>query len=92
MLALVFPAAAAEQSVQNEITIAAVGDLMLGGRAEPLLKEFGADYPFTDVMSFLCSRPTWSSEILKVSDLHPGHRRGEQEVHAPRRADRRSGA
>ena len=53
VLALVFPAAAAEQSVQNEITIAAVGDLMLGGRAEPLLREFGADYPFTDVMSFL---------------------------------------
>ncbi len=39
--------------MQDEITIAAVGDLMLGGRVEPFLKEFGPDYPFTDVMPFL---------------------------------------
>ncbi len=53
VLALIIPAAAAEQPVQDEITIAAVGDLMLGGRAEPLLKEFGPDYPFADVMPIL---------------------------------------
>ena len=46
-------AAAADQPAQDEITIAAVGDLMLGGRAEPFLTEFGPDYPFTDVMPFL---------------------------------------
>jgi len=53
VLALSFHAAAAEQSAQDEITIAAVGDLMLGGRAEPFLKEFGPDYPFADVMPIL---------------------------------------
>ena len=53
VLTLIIPAAAAEQPVQNEITIAAVGDLMLGGRAEPLLKELGPDYPFAEVMPFL---------------------------------------
>jgi len=53
VLALIIPAAAAEQPVQDEITIAAVGDLMLGGRAEPFLKEFGPEYPFSDVMPFL---------------------------------------
>ncbi len=53
VLALVIPAAAAEQAVQDEITIAAVGDIMLGGRAEPFLKEFGPDYPFRSVMPFL---------------------------------------
>jgi poly-gamma-glutamate capsule biosynthesis protein CapA/YwtB (metallophosphatase superfamily) len=53
VLGLIIPAAAAERPVQDEITIAAVGDLMLGGRAEPLLKEFGPGYPFADVMPFL---------------------------------------
>ncbi|HMK42994.1 MAG TPA: CapA family protein, partial [Dissulfurispiraceae bacterium] len=33
--------------------MAAVGDLMLGNRAEPFLKKFGPGYPFTDVMPFL---------------------------------------
>ena len=53
VLALIIPAAAAEQPVQDEITLGAVGDLMLGGRAEPFLKEFGPEYPFSDVMPFL---------------------------------------
>ncbi|MCK9418274.1 MAG: CapA family protein [Nitrospirae bacterium] len=53
VLALILPAAAAEQPVQDEITIAAVGDLMLGGRAEPMLNDFGPDYPFAEVMPFL---------------------------------------
>jgi poly-gamma-glutamate synthesis protein (capsule biosynthesis protein) len=53
ILALSIPAAAAEQPAQDEITIAAVGDLMLGGRTEPFLKEFGPDYPFADVMPIL---------------------------------------
>ena len=52
LLAFVAPAAA-DQPVQDEITIAAVGDLMLGGRAESFLKEFGPGYPFSDVMPFL---------------------------------------
>jgi poly-gamma-glutamate capsule biosynthesis protein CapA/YwtB (metallophosphatase superfamily) len=45
--------AAAEQPMTDDITIAAVGDLMLGGRAEPFLNQFGPDYPFTDVMPVL---------------------------------------
>jgi poly-gamma-glutamate capsule biosynthesis protein CapA/YwtB (metallophosphatase superfamily) len=53
VLAFVVPATAAEQPVQDEITIGAVGDLMLGGRAEPMLTEFGPDYPFAEVMPFL---------------------------------------
>lgn len=52
VLAFVSPSAAAEQLVQDEITIAAVGDLMLGGRAEPFLTDFGPDYPFAEVMPF----------------------------------------
>jgi poly-gamma-glutamate capsule biosynthesis protein CapA/YwtB (metallophosphatase superfamily) len=53
LLALAAPAAAADQPPQDEITIAAVGDLMLGGRAEPFLRYFGPDYPFADVMPYL---------------------------------------
>lgn len=45
--------AAAEQQQPEEFVIAAVGDLMLGGRTEPFLKEFGPAYPFTDVLPFL---------------------------------------
>jgi poly-gamma-glutamate synthesis protein (capsule biosynthesis protein) len=58
-LAFLLPAAAEETpqqeqvSVVEEVTIAAVGDLMLGGRAEPFLNEFGTDYPFRDVMPVL---------------------------------------
>lgn len=47
------PAAAIDQPLDEEITIAAVGDLMLGGRAEPYLNEFGPDYPFAKVMPSL---------------------------------------
>jgi hypothetical protein len=43
VLACITPAAASELPMQDEVTIAAVGDLMLGGRAEPLLNEFGPD-------------------------------------------------
>lgn len=59
-IALVFfpafmqPALAADQQAPvDELTIAAVGDLMLGGRAEPFLNEYGADYPFRNVMPVL---------------------------------------
>ncbi len=46
--------ASAEQQIPaEEITIAAVGDLMLGGRTEPFLVEYGADYPFRDVQGVL---------------------------------------
>jgi poly-gamma-glutamate capsule biosynthesis protein CapA/YwtB (metallophosphatase superfamily) len=37
---------------RDEITIAAVGDLMLGNRTEPFLREFGPDYPFAEVLPF----------------------------------------
>jgi poly-gamma-glutamate capsule biosynthesis protein CapA/YwtB (metallophosphatase superfamily) len=37
----------------DEITIAAVGDLMLGGRTGPFLSKFGPAYPFADVMPVL---------------------------------------
>jgi poly-gamma-glutamate capsule biosynthesis protein CapA/YwtB (metallophosphatase superfamily) len=46
------PAAAADPP-QEEITIAAVGDLMLGGRTGPFLKQFGPEYPFLGVMPVL---------------------------------------
>jgi len=52
VLAVSAPAGAANLPPE-EITIAAVGDLMLGGRTEPFLKEFGPAYPFTEVMPFL---------------------------------------
>lgn len=52
ILALAAPAFAADLSPQDELTIAAVGDLMLGGRTEPFLKDFGPGYPFTEVMPF----------------------------------------
>jgi poly-gamma-glutamate synthesis protein (capsule biosynthesis protein) len=53
-LFLAAPDAAADPAPREEcITIGAVGDLMLGNRTEPFLKEFGPDYPFGDVMPFL---------------------------------------
>ncbi len=45
--------AAAAELHTDEITIAAVGDLMFGGRTEPFLKKYGPDYPFRDVRSAL---------------------------------------
>ncbi len=48
-------AAAEDQSAQESITIAAVGDIMLGGRTGPFLRQFGPDYPFKDVMPVLQS-------------------------------------
>ena len=36
----------------EQLIVAAVGDLMLGNRTEPFLKEFGPAYPFNDVMPF----------------------------------------
>ncbi len=46
------PVAAAEQQ-RDEIVIAAVGDIMLGGRAEPYLIQHGPDYPFRDMQPIL---------------------------------------
>lgn len=53
--ACALPAGASDrqQPLQEEITIGAVGDLMLGGRTEPFLNEHGPDYPFKHVMSVL---------------------------------------
>ncbi len=53
VLLLTAPAFAADPMPQEEITIAAVGDLMLGNRTGPFLKEFGPDYPFVDVKPVL---------------------------------------
>jgi poly-gamma-glutamate capsule biosynthesis protein CapA/YwtB (metallophosphatase superfamily) len=49
------PVSAAEVQPKpvEEVTIAAVGDLMLGGRTEPFLVEFGPDYPFRDILPVL---------------------------------------
>jgi poly-gamma-glutamate capsule biosynthesis protein CapA/YwtB (metallophosphatase superfamily) len=44
---------AQERPAEDRIVIAAVGDIMLGGRAEPFLKEFGPAYPFGNIMSVL---------------------------------------
>jgi poly-gamma-glutamate synthesis protein (capsule biosynthesis protein) len=38
---------------EDEFTIAAVGDIMLGGRAEPYLREHGPAYPFKSVLPAL---------------------------------------
>jgi poly-gamma-glutamate capsule biosynthesis protein CapA/YwtB (metallophosphatase superfamily) len=53
LLTITFPAIAADRPPEEELTIAAVGDLMLGNRTEPFLKEFGPAYPFADVQQFL---------------------------------------
>jgi len=55
ILLVSLPATAADQqsSIPEEVKVAAVGDLMLGSRAEPFLKQYGPDYPFSDVMPFL---------------------------------------
>ncbi len=45
------PAAAEPQ--RDEIIIAAVGDMMLGGRTEPYLIQHGPDYPFRDTLPVL---------------------------------------
>ncbi len=58
---VVGPAAAVDPP-QEEITIAAVGDLMLGGRTGPFLEQYGPDYPFQDVMP-----------VLKQADLVAGN-------------------
>lgn len=49
---VVGPASAIEPP-EEEITIAAVGDLMLGGRTGPFLEQYGPDYPFREVMPVL---------------------------------------
>ena len=53
LIVIALPAAAGDQPPPDELTIAAVGDLMLGNRTEPFLREFGPDYPFAEVMPFL---------------------------------------
>jgi poly-gamma-glutamate capsule biosynthesis protein CapA/YwtB (metallophosphatase superfamily) len=54
ILIISLPAAADQQpEAFDEVTLAAVGDLMLGNRTEPFLKQFGPDYPFTEAMPFL---------------------------------------
>ncbi len=52
---LLIPAvpAAAEELREEELTIAAVGDIMLGGRTGPYLEQHGPDYPFRDVLPVL---------------------------------------
>jgi poly-gamma-glutamate capsule biosynthesis protein CapA/YwtB (metallophosphatase superfamily) len=54
-------AAAADPS-PGDITIAAVGDLMLGGRTGPFLDRFGPEYPFRSVMP-----------VLRLSDVVVGN-------------------
>jgi len=54
ILIISLPATADQQpEALEEITLAAVGDLMLGNRTEPFLMQFGPDYPFTEAMPFL---------------------------------------
>jgi len=45
--------AAEQQPPPDEITIAAVGDIMLGHRAEPYLTQEGPGYPFVNVLTVL---------------------------------------
>jgi poly-gamma-glutamate synthesis protein (capsule biosynthesis protein) len=50
---VVGPAAAVDPPGEEDVTIAAVGDLMLGGRTGPFLEQYGPDYPFQDVIPVL---------------------------------------
>jgi len=52
-LLLVCGQVAAAASGPDEFTIAAVGDIMLGGRAEPYLRDLGPAYPFQQVLPVL---------------------------------------
>ncbi|HXY62285.1 MAG TPA: CapA family protein, partial [Nitrospirota bacterium] len=63
IILIISSTAAATEPVQEEIVIAAVGDLMLGGRADPFLKKYGPDYPFTDV------KPTLSLADIAIGNL-----------------------
>jgi poly-gamma-glutamate capsule biosynthesis protein CapA/YwtB (metallophosphatase superfamily) len=47
---------------QDEVIIAAVGDLMLGGRTGPFLAEYGPGYPFENVL-----------RVLRQADLVAGN-------------------
>ena len=54
LFAAASPSAAAEQKPSaDDITIAAVGDIMLGHRAEPYLVKEGPAYPFVHVLAVL---------------------------------------
>lgn len=57
------PAAAVENAKDDELTVAAVGDIMLGHRAEPFLKQYGPAYPFVHV------QPTLDRADLVVGNL-----------------------
>jgi len=51
---LPFTAAAGTYTPQNDaLTIAAVGDIMLGHRAEPYLEKYGPGYPFVNILPVL---------------------------------------
>ena len=52
-LILICAPVAAAAAEPEELTIAAVGDIMLGGRAEPYLRERGPAYPFQQVLPVL---------------------------------------
>jgi poly-gamma-glutamate synthesis protein (capsule biosynthesis protein) len=65
LLLAALPAAAAQKTdaAADEVTIAAVGDIMLGGRTGPFLEQHGPDYPFKNVM------PDLSRADLVVGNL-----------------------
>jgi poly-gamma-glutamate capsule biosynthesis protein CapA/YwtB (metallophosphatase superfamily) len=52
-LCIALPVSAGDQPPPDDLTIAAIGDIMLGNRTEPFLREFGPAYPFGEVMPFL---------------------------------------
>ncbi|MDH4162828.1 MAG: CapA family protein [Nitrospirota bacterium] len=47
--------AAAQERADDTVTVAAVGDIMLGHRAEPYLQQKGPGYPFVNVLPVLRS-------------------------------------
>ena len=56
VILFLFGVAAADEPAAkkpSELTIAAVGDIMLGGTATPELEQFGYDYPFEHVREWL---------------------------------------
>src|SRR5690606_27509356 len=65
-VAIVFTGAVpAQDNAPRVLTVAAVGDIMLGGTAEPELRRFGYDYPFERV-----------APLLRAADLAFGNLEG----------------
>ena len=65
------PATTLSHTIKSKVTrISAVGDIMLGGTAEPVLNEYGYDYPFEKI-----------NHLLQGSDIVIGNLEGPLTTH-----------